>query len=33
MTVIPGADQDFRDIGADELAKKIKDFIGHRLQG
>ena len=33
LTIIPGADQDFRDVGADELAKKIKDFIGHRLQG
>jgi len=30
--VIPGADQDFRD-GADDLAKKIRDFIAHRLQG
>jgi alpha-beta hydrolase superfamily lysophospholipase len=33
MSVIPGADQDFRDAGADELAKKIKEFIGHKLQG
>ncbi len=33
MTVIPGADQDFRDASADELAKKIKEFVGHRLQG
>jgi pimeloyl-ACP methyl ester carboxylesterase len=33
LAVLPGADQDFRDAGADELAKKIKDFIGHRLQG
>ena len=33
LAVIPGADQDFRDAGADELAKKIKEFIGHRLQG
>jgi pimeloyl-ACP methyl ester carboxylesterase len=33
LTVIPGADQDFRDAAADELAKKIKEFIGHRLQG
>ena len=33
FAVIPGADQDFRDAGADELAKKIKEFIGHRLQG
>ncbi len=33
LAVIPGADQDFRDAGPDELAKKIKEFIGHRLQG
>ncbi|MGO9544906.1 MAG: alpha/beta hydrolase [Rhodomicrobium sp.] len=33
LAVIPGADQDFRDAGADELAKKIKEFIGHRLAG
>jgi pimeloyl-ACP methyl ester carboxylesterase len=33
LAVIPGADQDFRDLGADELAKKIKEFIGHKLQG
>jgi hypothetical protein len=33
LTVIPGADQDFRDAAVDELAKKIKEFIGHRLQG
>jgi|SRR5208337_1489179 len=33
MAVIPGADQDFRDMGADELARKIKEFIGHKLQG
>ena len=33
LSVIPGADQDFRDAGADDLAKKIKEFIGHRLQG
>ncbi len=33
LTVIPGADQEFRDLGADELAKKIKEFIGHKLQG
>jgi pimeloyl-ACP methyl ester carboxylesterase len=33
MTVVPGADQDFRDAGADELAKKIKEFASHRLQG
>jgi pimeloyl-ACP methyl ester carboxylesterase len=33
FAVIPGADQEFRDLGADELAKKIKEFIGHRLQG
>ncbi len=33
LAVIPGADQDFRDLGADELAKKIKEFVGHRLQG
>ncbi len=33
MVVIPGSDQDFRDMGAEELARKIKDFIGHKLQG
>ncbi|HZV21143.1 MAG TPA: alpha/beta hydrolase [Hyphomicrobiales bacterium] len=33
LAVIPGADQDFSDLGADELAKKIKEFIGHKLQG
>ncbi len=33
LAVIPGADGDFRDLGADELAKKIKEFIGHKLQG
>jgi pimeloyl-ACP methyl ester carboxylesterase len=33
MAVIPGADKDFRDQGADELAKKIKEFAGRRLQG
>jgi len=33
MAVIPGADQDFRDMGADDLARKIKEFIGHKLQG
>ena len=33
LAIIPGADQDFRDTGADDLAKKIKEFIAHRLQG
>ncbi len=33
LAVIPGADQDFRDMGADDLARKIKEFIGHKLQG
>jgi pimeloyl-ACP methyl ester carboxylesterase len=33
LAVIPGADQDFRDTGADDLAKRIKEFVGHRLQG
>jgi pimeloyl-ACP methyl ester carboxylesterase len=33
LAVIPGADQEFRDLGADDLAKKIKEFIGHKLQG
>lgn len=33
LAIIPGADQDFRDLGADELARKIKEFIGHKLQG
>jgi pimeloyl-ACP methyl ester carboxylesterase len=33
LAVIPGADQEFRDLGADELAKKIKEFLGHKLQG
>jgi pimeloyl-ACP methyl ester carboxylesterase len=32
MAVIPGSDQDFRD-GADDLAKRIKEFIAHKLQG
>ena len=32
LAVIPGADQDFRDL-ADDLAKKIKEFIGHKLAG
>jgi pimeloyl-ACP methyl ester carboxylesterase len=32
LAVIPGADQDFRD-SADDLAKKIKEFIGHKLAG
>lgn len=33
LAVIPGADQDFRDLGADEVAKKIKEFMSHKLQG
>lgn len=33
LAVIPGSDEYFSDLGADELAKKIKEFIGHRLQG
>jgi pimeloyl-ACP methyl ester carboxylesterase len=33
LAVIPGADQDFRDTGADDLAKRIKEFVGRRLQG
>jgi Serine aminopeptidase, S33 len=33
LAVIPGADQDFRDLGADELAKRFKEFMGHKLQG
>ncbi len=33
LAIIPGADEDFRDLGADELARKIKEFIGHKLQG
>jgi pimeloyl-ACP methyl ester carboxylesterase len=33
LAVVPGADQEFRDLGADELAKKIKEFLGHKLQG
>lgn len=33
LAVIPGTDQDFRDLGADQVAKKIKEFMGHRLQG
>jgi pimeloyl-ACP methyl ester carboxylesterase len=32
LTVIPGTDQDFRD-SADDLAKKIKEFLGHKLAG
>ncbi len=31
LAVIPGADQDFRDLAADELAKKIKEFIAHKV--
>lgn len=30
---ISGADHDFRDLAADEAAKKIKDFLGQRFQG
>ncbi len=33
MAIVPGADKDFRDLSADELAKKIKEFAGRRLQG
>ena len=34
LAIVSGADQDFRDMGADDLAKKIKDFVfGHKLQG
>ena len=33
LSVIPGADQEFRDMGAEELARKIREFIGHKLQG
>jgi pimeloyl-ACP methyl ester carboxylesterase len=33
LAVIPGADQDFTDLGADELAKRIKEFISHKLSG
>lgn len=33
LAIIPGAGQDFRDLGADELAKRIKEFVGHKLQG
>ena len=33
LALIPGADQDFKDEGADDLARKIKEFIGHKLQG
>jgi pimeloyl-ACP methyl ester carboxylesterase len=33
LAVIPGADQDLRDGGADELARKVKEFFGHKAQG
>ncbi len=33
LVTVPGADQDFRDLAADELAKKLKEFANHRLQG
>jgi pimeloyl-ACP methyl ester carboxylesterase len=33
LSVIPGADQEFRDLGADDLARKIKEFISHKLAG
>jgi pimeloyl-ACP methyl ester carboxylesterase len=33
LAVIPGADHEFRDLAADELAKKIKEFTVHRTQG
>ncbi len=33
VSIIQGADQDFRDLAADELAKKLKDFANHKLQG
>ena len=33
FAIVPGADQDFRDAGADEVAKKIKEFTSRRLQG
>ncbi len=33
VAVIPGADREFRDLAADELARKIKEFSAHRTQG
>ena len=33
VSVIQGADQDFRDLAVDELAKKLKEFANHKLQG
>jgi pimeloyl-ACP methyl ester carboxylesterase len=33
LVVIPGTGAEFQDLGADELAKKIKEFLGNRLQG
>jgi pimeloyl-ACP methyl ester carboxylesterase len=33
LQIIPGADHDFRDQAADELAKKIKDYLVQRPQG
>lgn len=33
LAIIPGADQDFRDGGADEVARRIKEFFGHKAQG
>ncbi len=33
LAVISGANQDFSDSGAEELARKIKEFIGHKAAG
>lgn len=33
LAIVPGADQDFREMGADDAARRIKEFIGHKLQG
>jgi len=33
LTVIPGTDQNFHDLGAEDLAKKVREFIVHRVQG
>ncbi|MBT3070840.1 hypothetical protein KKP04_08165 [Rhodomicrobium sp. Az07] len=33
LAVVPGTDQNFHDLGAEDLAKKVKEFLVHRTQG
>jgi pimeloyl-ACP methyl ester carboxylesterase len=33
LSVVPGTDQNFHDLGAEELAKKVREFLFHRVQG